>query len=218
MLERQSLWLWALFIMHDFLCSRHIFLSWHFQSVIITRIWSQFWTKAFESSRPWLIYAQTVDGSQAHWRACVSCKWSCRYSLERLLLLSRSEECFYLIHFSLWLQGMWSDQDSSLWMISCMNDDLLGSLTARGIHTLHQLLELPRETLKSITGNFPASKLSQVPILSQIGHICFFFMDLSDSSIYSPVLIRISSDSRVYKWMWDSKGRILTGLRRLKSD
>lgn len=108
--------------------------------------------------------------------------WKITYSLSRST--SSEAERFYLIHFSLWLQGMWSDQDSSLWMIPCMNDDLLGSLTARGIHTLHQLLELPRETLKSVTGNFPASKLSQVPILSQIGHICSFFIDLSDSSLY----------------------------------
>ncbi|CDY47018.1 BnaC02g42030D [Brassica napus] len=73
--------------------------------------------------------------------------------------LTSSLTCMRLLQMV--MQGMWSDQDSSLWMIPCMNDDLLGSLTARGIHTLHQLLELPRETLKSITGNFPASKLSQ---------------------------------------------------------
>ncbi|KAF2598132.1 hypothetical protein F2Q68_00012454 [Brassica cretica] len=73
--------------------------------------------------------------------------------------LTSSLTCMRLLQMV--MQGMWSDQDSSLWMIPCMNDDLLGSLTARGIHTLHQLLELRRETLKSITGNFPASKLSQ---------------------------------------------------------
>lgn len=56
-----------------------------------------------------------------------------------------------------------------------MNDDLLGSLTARGIHTLHQLLNLPSDTLQSVTGNFPASRLSQVPNLSQIDDNCFFY-------------------------------------------
>jgi len=28
----------TIFLMHDIHCSRHIFLNWHFQSVIITRI------------------------------------------------------------------------------------------------------------------------------------------------------------------------------------
>uniref|UniRef100_A0A1J3K0M4 RNA helicase n=1 Tax=Noccaea caerulescens TaxID=107243 RepID=A0A1J3K0M4_NOCCA len=73
--------------------------------------------------------------------------------------LSSSLTCMRLLQMV--MQGMWSDQDSSLWMIPCMNDDLLGSLTSRGIHTLHQLLDLPKGTLQSVIGNFPASRLSQ---------------------------------------------------------
>lgn len=56
-----------------------------------------------------------------------------------------------------------------------MNDDLLGSLTARGIHTLHQLLDLPKETLQSVTGNFFASRLSQV--LSKLSQMVLFALN-----------------------------------------
>ncbi|XP_010546203.1 PREDICTED: DExH-box ATP-dependent RNA helicase DExH14 [Tarenaya hassleriana] len=73
--------------------------------------------------------------------------------------LSSSLTCMHLLQMV--MQGLWFGQGSSLWMIPCMNDDLLGCLTKRGIHTLKQLLDLPKPAIQSITGNSATSRLFQ---------------------------------------------------------
>lgn len=59
-------------------------------------------------------------------------------------------------------QGLWFDKDSSLWMLQSMSDDLASLLNERGISTVQQLLDLPKATLQTMVGNFPASRLYQV--------------------------------------------------------
>ncbi|KAH7549222.1 hypothetical protein JRO89_XS13G0000800 [Xanthoceras sorbifolium] len=59
------------------------------------------------------------------------------------------------------IDGLWFDQDSVLWMLPCMNDDLVSSLQKRGISTMQQLLDIPKGTLQTVIGNFPASRLYQ---------------------------------------------------------
>ncbi|CAB4305067.1 unnamed protein product [Prunus armeniaca] len=57
--------------------------------------------------------------------------------------------------------GFWFDGDSSLWMMRCMNVELADSISKRGIFSVQQLLYLPKATLQTMIGNFPASKLYQ---------------------------------------------------------
>lgn len=59
-------------------------------------------------------------------------------------------------------QGLWFDKDSSLWMLPSMSDDLASLLNKRGISKVQQLLDLPKATLQTTVGNFPASRLYQV--------------------------------------------------------
>ncbi|BFG40674.1 hypothetical protein CerSpe_269470 [Prunus speciosa] len=47
-------------------------------------------------------------------------------------------------------------------MMPCMNVELADSLSKRGIFSVQQLLYLPKATLQTMIGNFPASKLYQV--------------------------------------------------------
>ncbi|TYG41947.1 hypothetical protein ES288_D12G217100v1 [Gossypium darwinii] len=73
--------------------------------------------------------------------------------------LTSSIACMHLLQMV--MQGLWFDQDSALWMLPCMNNELAGSLCKRGISTIQQLLDLPKATLQTVIGNFPASKLYQ---------------------------------------------------------
>ncbi|XP_028753755.1 DExH-box ATP-dependent RNA helicase DExH14 [Neltuma alba] len=59
------------------------------------------------------------------------------------------------------MQGLWYDKDSALWMLPCMNADLISSLSRNGISTVQQLLDIPKAALQTVTGNFPASKIYQ---------------------------------------------------------
>lgn len=67
-----------------------------------------------------------------------------------------------LLHFLLYFQGLWFSETASLWMLPCMNKELEGSLTKRGISNVQQLLNLPKATLQGVIDNFPASRLYQV--------------------------------------------------------
>ncbi|CAK7322804.1 unnamed protein product [Dovyalis caffra] len=73
--------------------------------------------------------------------------------------LSASVTCMHLLQMV--MQGLWFDKDSSLWMLPCMNEDLLQSLSKRGISTVQQLLDLPKAALQAMIGNFPASRFYQ---------------------------------------------------------
>ncbi|KAJ6868687.1 DExH-box ATP-dependent RNA helicase DExH14 isoform X2, partial [Populus alba x Populus x berolinensis] len=73
--------------------------------------------------------------------------------------LSASVNCMHLMQMV--MQGLWFDKDSSLWMLPCMNEDLLQSLRKRGISTVQQLLDLPGAPLQAMIGNFPASRFYQ---------------------------------------------------------
>ncbi|XP_024169344.1 DExH-box ATP-dependent RNA helicase DExH14 [Rosa chinensis] len=73
--------------------------------------------------------------------------------------LSSSVTCMHLLQMV--MQGLWFDEDSSLWMLPCMNVELAESLGKRGIFHIQQLLELPKATLQNMIGNFPASKFFQ---------------------------------------------------------
>lgn len=63
-----------------------------------------------------------------------------------------------------WFQGLWFDKDSSLWMLPCMNADLVTSLSKRGIYSIQELLDIPKAALQTVTENFPASRLYQVKV------------------------------------------------------
>ncbi|XP_058788470.1 DExH-box ATP-dependent RNA helicase DExH14 isoform X2 [Vicia villosa] len=73
--------------------------------------------------------------------------------------LSSSITCMHLLQMV--MQGLWFDKDSSLWMLPCMNADLVTSLSKRGIYSIQELLDIPKAALQTVTENFPASKLYQ---------------------------------------------------------
>ncbi|XP_057988384.1 DExH-box ATP-dependent RNA helicase DExH14 isoform X2 [Hevea brasiliensis] len=73
--------------------------------------------------------------------------------------LLSSITCMHLLQMV--MQGLWFEKDSSLWMLPCMNTDLLSSLNKKGISTVQHLLDLPKATLQAMIGNFPASRLYQ---------------------------------------------------------
>ncbi|KAJ1402777.1 Winged helix DNA-binding domain superfamily [Sesbania bispinosa] len=73
--------------------------------------------------------------------------------------LSSSITCMHLLQMV--MQGLWFDEDSSFWMLPCMNTDLISSLNRRAIYSVQQLLDIPKAALQTVTGNFPASRLYQ---------------------------------------------------------
>ncbi|KAG6687042.1 hypothetical protein I3842_11G050800 [Carya illinoinensis] len=73
--------------------------------------------------------------------------------------LLSSITCMHLLQMV--MQGLWFDKDSSLWMLPSMSDDLASLLNKRGISKVQQLLDLPKATLQTTVGNFPASRLYQ---------------------------------------------------------
>lgn len=91
--------------------------------------------------------------------------------------LSASVNCMHLMQMV--MQGLWFDKDSSLWMLPCMNEDLLQSLRKRGISTVQQLLDLPGAPLQAMIGNFPASRFYQV---SNHLDICVTFLCMENTT------------------------------------
>ncbi|KAK7411347.1 hypothetical protein VNO78_02780 [Psophocarpus tetragonolobus] len=73
--------------------------------------------------------------------------------------LSSSITCMRLLQMV--MQGLWFEKDSSLWMLPCMNTDLISSLSGRGIFRVQELLDIPKAALQTVTGNFSASRLYQ---------------------------------------------------------
>lgn len=75
--------------------------------------------------------------------------------------------------FWIYFQGLWFGSNTALWMLPCMTDDLVGSLSRRGISNVQQLLDLPRSNLQALIGNSNALRLYQV--WSNVLKIYFFF-------------------------------------------
>ncbi|XP_010258071.1 PREDICTED: DExH-box ATP-dependent RNA helicase DExH14 isoform X2 [Nelumbo nucifera] len=73
--------------------------------------------------------------------------------------LSSTLTCMHLLQMV--MQGLWRNRDSSLWMLPCMNSDLVSSLGKRGISSVLQLLSLPRATLQALVKDLPAPQLYQ---------------------------------------------------------
>nr|CAD1837931.1 unnamed protein product [Ananas comosus var. bracteatus] len=72
---------------------------------------------------------------------------------------SSTMNCMHLLQMI--MQGLWFDRDSSLWMLPCMDDDLLSHLNKVGISTLLDLLDLPYANLQRLLHPFRASELNQ---------------------------------------------------------
>ncbi|XP_058180771.1 DExH-box ATP-dependent RNA helicase DExH14 [Rhododendron vialii] len=73
--------------------------------------------------------------------------------------LSSTITCMHLLQMV--MQGLWFGSNTALWMLPCMTDDLVGSLSRRGISNVQQLLDLPRSNLQALIGNSNASRLYQ---------------------------------------------------------
>ncbi|KAI3463912.1 hypothetical protein Pfo_020575 [Paulownia fortunei] len=71
--------------------------------------------------------------------------------------LSSTITCMHLLQMV--MQGLWFDRDSPLWMLPCMTDDLVTTLSQRGILNVLQLLDLPPATLQGFTKSSIASRL-----------------------------------------------------------
>lgn len=77
------------------------------------------------------------------------------------ILLFHEESCNFVI-----LQALWCDEDSSLWMLPCMTDDLVSTLNQRGILNILQLLDVPLDSLQFLSKSSTASRLHEVCYLS----------------------------------------------------
>ncbi|XP_059642764.1 DExH-box ATP-dependent RNA helicase DExH14 isoform X2 [Cornus florida] len=73
--------------------------------------------------------------------------------------LSSAITCMHLLQMV--MQGLWFAKDSALWMLPCMTDDLVDSLTKRRSQNVQQLLDLPKATLQAVLGSSTASRLYQ---------------------------------------------------------
>lgn len=72
--------------------------------------------------------------------------------------LSSALACMHLLQMV--MQGLWFDK-GSLWMLPCMNDDLINLLKGRGIINIQQLLDLSPARFQTLTDSSTASKLEQ---------------------------------------------------------
>ncbi|CAI9111861.1 OLC1v1012190C1 [Oldenlandia corymbosa var. corymbosa] len=59
------------------------------------------------------------------------------------------------------MQGMWYKENSSLWMLPCMTDDLVRSLNRSGITKVQQLLEMSPSALRRLTDTAMVTRLHQ---------------------------------------------------------
>lgn len=71
--------------------------------------------------------------------------------------LSSTLTCMHLLQMV--MQGLWFERDSSLWMLPCMNSDLLSHLNRMGFSSVQELLELPHRELQMLLQRFPSSEL-----------------------------------------------------------
>ncbi|KAL8547142.1 hypothetical protein ACS0TY_006743 [Phlomoides rotata] len=71
--------------------------------------------------------------------------------------LSSTITCMHLLQMV--MQGLWDDKDSLLWMLPCMTDDLINTLSQSGISNILQLLDIPLETLQAFARGSTSSRL-----------------------------------------------------------
>ncbi|CAA0836045.1 U5 small nuclear ribonucleoprotein helicase [Striga hermonthica] len=73
--------------------------------------------------------------------------------------LSSTLTCMHLLQMV--MQGLWFDRDSSLWMLPCMTEDLVTTLSQRGITNVLQLLDLPPANLQGLLNSSIATRLHE---------------------------------------------------------
>ncbi|KAG9140070.1 hypothetical protein Leryth_025455 [Lithospermum erythrorhizon] len=59
----------------------------------------------------------------------------------------------------IYLQGLWVDRESQLWMLPCMTEDLIISLNKKGFYNVNHLMNVQLGTLQTITESSIASSL-----------------------------------------------------------
>lgn len=118
--------------------------------------------------------------------------------LENIDIFERSQlhEIFSCFTFNIeFFQGLWFNRDSSLWMLPCMNNDLVSQLSKRGISNVQQLLDLPKAKLQMLPQNYPTQLYEVYPsqfslqaimhrnILHEWINLCTFFIGYIDRYI-----------------------------------
>ncbi|KAL0421948.1 UNVERIFIED_CONTAM: DExH-box ATP-dependent RNA helicase DExH14 [Sesamum latifolium] len=73
--------------------------------------------------------------------------------------LSSTLTCMHLLQMV--MQGLWFDKDSPLWMLPSMTDELVTTLSQRGVLNVQQLLDLPPTTLQALTRSSTGSRLHE---------------------------------------------------------
>ncbi|KAL0357444.1 UNVERIFIED_CONTAM: DExH-box ATP-dependent RNA helicase DExH14 [Sesamum calycinum] len=73
--------------------------------------------------------------------------------------LSSTLTCMHLLQMI--MQGLWFDKDSPLWMLPSMTDELVTTLSQRGVLNIQQLLDLPPTTLQALARSSTASRLHE---------------------------------------------------------
>lgn len=83
-----------------------------------------------------------------------------------------------------YFQGLWFNRDSSLWMLPCMNNDLLSLLSKRGISNVQQLLDLPRAKLQMLLQSYPTQQLHEVYLSQYRLNVTSMFMHWNNVQEY----------------------------------
>ncbi|KAL0384901.1 UNVERIFIED_CONTAM: DExH-box ATP-dependent RNA helicase DExH14, partial [Sesamum radiatum] len=73
--------------------------------------------------------------------------------------LSSTLTCMHLLQMV--MQGLWFDKDSPLLMLPSMTDELVTTLSQRGVLNVQQLLDLPPTTFQALTRSSTASRLHE---------------------------------------------------------
>ncbi|XP_011087302.1 DExH-box ATP-dependent RNA helicase DExH14 [Sesamum indicum] len=73
--------------------------------------------------------------------------------------LSSTLTCMHLLQMV--MQGLWFDKDSPLWMLPSMTDELVTTLSQRGVRNVQQLFDLPPSTLQALSRSSTTSRLHE---------------------------------------------------------
>ncbi|KAK6153447.1 hypothetical protein DH2020_013086 [Rehmannia glutinosa] len=105
--------------------------------------------------------------------------------------LSSTLTCMHLLQMV--MQGLWFDNDSPLWMLPCMTDDLVTTLGQRGILNILQLLDLPLATLQGLANTSTTKRLHEHRHSGALANYPYFkVMFMSESYQSSCKVIKLS--------------------------
>lgn len=80
--------------------------------------------------------------------------------------LSSTITCMHLLQMV--MQGLWYQKDSSLWMLPCMDDDIIGFLNRSGVYSVQDLLNFSDIKLRSLLQQLPSVLYQELQHLPRV--------------------------------------------------